>query len=125
MPADSIDRTLDALSRQPFRAKFRLRGPDRATAGTGGPVTVRRHARELIDQRLAPARPRNDGKQTPYRGHPVFVAQHATATCCRTCLQRWHRIPEGRHLTRDERAYVVTVICRWIARELGTPTMSG
>ncbi len=29
------------------------------------------------------AEPRNDGKQTPFRGHPVFTAQHATATCCR------------------------------------------
>lgn len=125
MPADTIDRKLDALARQPFRAKFRLRGRDRATAATRGPVTMRRHAYDLIGQRLAPARPRNDGKQTPYRGHPVFTAQHATATCCRGCLRRWHQIPEGRDLTREERAYVVDVICRWIARELSTPTMSG
>ncbi|MCP9485713.1 MAG: DUF4186 domain-containing protein [Gaiellaceae bacterium MAG52_C11] len=40
----------------------------------------------MIAQRVAPAAPRKDGKQTPYRGHPVFVAQHATATCCRTVL---------------------------------------
>ncbi|WP_251023391.1 DUF4186 family protein [Streptomyces sp. ISL-10] len=29
---------------------------------------------------------------------PVFVAQHATATCCRTCLERWHVVPAGRAL---------------------------
>lgn len=122
--ADSLERTLDALARQPFRAKFHLRGRERATAELRGPATMRRHAYDLISQRVAPARPRNDGKQTPYRGHPVFVAQHATATCCRGCLRRWHQIPEARDLTREERAYVADVIIRWIARELRPPTMS-
>jgi Domain of unknown function (DUF4186) len=53
---------------------------------------------------------------------PVSVAQHATATCCRTCLERWHGIPKGRDLTDAERAYVVDVISRWIGRELTPPT---
>jgi hypothetical protein len=95
-----------------------LRGRDRATAELRGPATVRKHASDLITKRLAPAEPRNDGKQTPYRGHPVFVAQHATATCCRSCLQRWHQIPKGRDLTDEEHGYVVDVICRWIGREM-------
>ena len=81
---------------------------------------MREHAEDLIAKRLAPALPRNDGKQTPYRGHPVFVAQHATATCCRSCLQRSHEIPRGRELTAEEQSYVVDVICRWIERELAS-----
>ena len=118
----SIDRKLEDIARHPFRAKFRLRGRDRAIAALRGPATIRRHAHDLIAQRLAPAEPRNDGKQTPYHGHPVFVAQHATATCCRTCLERWHRIPKGRDLTSEERDYVTDVICRWIEREMaGAP----
>jgi hypothetical protein len=52
------------------------------------------------------------------RNHPVFVAQHATATCCRTCLERWHGIPNGRQLTGDELSYAVELIGRWIAREV-------
>ena len=72
----------------------------------------------MLAKRLAPTAPRKDGKQTPYRGHPVFVAQHATATCCRSCLQRWHGIPKGRGLTADEQAYAVDVICRWIEQDL-------
>jgi uncharacterized protein DUF4186 len=48
----------------------------------------------------------------------VFVAQHATATCCRTCLERWHAIPKGRELTADEQTYAVAVICRWIETDL-------
>ncbi|WP_328742506.1 DUF4186 domain-containing protein [Streptomyces caniferus] len=92
----SLDQRLDALARHPFRAKFHLRGRERVTAELSGPSTMRWHAYDLIAKRLAPAEPYKDGKQTPYRGHPVFVAQHATATCCRTCLQRWHEIPKGR-----------------------------
>ena len=113
-----LDDRLDRIGRQPFRARFHLRGRDRATAELRGPETMRAHAAELIADRLAPAEPRNDGKQTPYRGHPVFVAQHATATCCRSCLERWHGIPKGRELTADEQAYAVDVICRWIETDL-------
>ncbi|MFH8337080.1 DUF4186 domain-containing protein [Streptomyces sp. AM6-12] len=114
----ALDQRLDALARQPFRARFRLRGRERVIAGEKGPATLRWHAYDLIGKRLAPAAPYKDGKQTPYRGHPVFVAQHATATCCRSCLLRWHGIPKGRRLSRAEHVYVVDVICRWIEREL-------
>ncbi|MGW4275845.1 DUF4186 domain-containing protein [Streptomyces seoulensis] len=118
IPYAALDQRLDAIGRQPFRARFHLRGRDLVTAESHGPATLRWHARDLVAKRLAPAEPYKDGKQTPYRGHPVFVAQHATATCCRGCLQRWHRIPKGHELTRGERAYVVDVICRWIEREV-------
>jgi hypothetical protein len=116
-----IDRRLERIGRHPFRAKFHLRGRDRAAAELKGPLVIRRHAADLIAKRLAPESPHKDGKQTPYRGHPVFVAQHATATCCRTCLERWHGIPKGRELTQDEQGYVVDVILRWIEREFHPP----
>jgi hypothetical protein len=113
-----IDPRLDALARQRFRARFHLRGRDAALVQLRGRETIRQHADDLIGKRLAPALPYKDGKQTPYRGHPVFVAQHATATCCRSCLSRWHEIARGRELSTGERAYVVDVIWRWIEREL-------
>ena len=84
----SIDERIDVIGRHPFRARFALRGRERAMVGLHGMGAVRRHAANLFAKRIAPAQPRKDGKQTPYRGHPVFVAQHATATCCRTCLER-------------------------------------
>lgn len=117
-PDPDLDALLDRIGRHPFRAGFHLRGRDRATAELRGLATMRAHAAELVADRLAVAEPRRDGKQTPYRGHPVFVAQHATATCCRSCLLRWHEVPKGRPLTRAERARVVDVITRWIEREL-------
>jgi hypothetical protein len=115
---DTIDRRIDALATHRFRAKFHLYGRERALVLLRGREAIRDHAHDLIARRLAPAQPRKDGKQTPYRGHPVFVAQHATATCCRTCLERWHQIPKGQELTEEQRGYVVEVICRWIEREL-------
>jgi len=117
------DDLFDALSRSAFRRKQTLRPPDLAYLRGRGMETVLRHADEMIAARLAPAEPPNDGKQTPMRGHPVFVAQHATGTCCRGCLAKWHRIPRGRELTRDERAYVVRVLERWM-RETATVSIT-
>ena len=113
-----LDARIDAIGRHPFRAKFRLRGRERAIVQLRGMSAVRDHAAELFARRVAPAEPHKDGRQTPYRGHPVFVAQHATATCCRTCLERFHEIPKGHALGPEEQAYAVDVICRWIEREL-------
>jgi hypothetical protein len=115
---DLIDRRLARLVQQPFRGKFHLRAHERAFVQLRSMTTVREHAANLLAKRVAPAAPAKDGKQTPYKGHPVFVAQHATATCCRTCLERWHEIPKGREMTPDEQAYAVDVICRWIEREV-------
>ena len=109
-----IDDLFTALRGSPFRQRFRLGARERAYLAEKGLPAVLDHAAELIAQRLAPAEPRNDGKQTPFRGHPVFVAQHATATCCRGCLAKWHRIEAGRALTDEEQAHVVAVIMRWI-----------
>lgn len=122
---DVIDTRLDALAGHRFRAKFHLRGRDAALVQLRGRETIRRHAEDLIGKRLAAALPYKDGKQTPYRGHPVFVAQHATATCCRGCLERWHEIPRGRELSADERSYVVNVIWRWIEHELSATRIPG
>jgi hypothetical protein len=114
---DPLDALFQALGRSTFRRRFRLRGADLAYLRSKGMETVLRHADEMIAARLAPAEPLNDGKQTPMRGHPVFVAQHATATCCRGCLAKWHRIPKGRDLADSERAHVVAVIGRWIREQ--------
>jgi hypothetical protein len=72
------------------------------------------HGRQFVRDRLAPAEPKNDGRQTPMRGHPIFIAQHATATCCRGCLEKWHRIPRGQALTDEQIEHVVAVLSRWL-----------
>ena len=70
--SDSLDQRLDVIARHPFRAKFHLRGRERVTAQLNGPITMRRHAYDLIAKRLAPAGPYHDGKQTPLPRAPGF-----------------------------------------------------
>ncbi len=113
-----LDEVFAALSKSAFRKQQHLQGKDLMYLHTKGLPAVIDHAKDFIAKRLAPAIPANDGKQTPFRGHPVFVAQHATACCCRGCLEKWHRIPKGRPLTSNEEAYIVNVLERWLGEEI-------
>jgi hypothetical protein len=113
-----LDDLFTALNQSAFRRRFALGGSDLAYARRHDLSTLLTHARRFIDERLAPATPPNDGRQTPMRGHPVFVAQHATATCCRGCLAKWHRIPRARPLTPVEIEHIVAVIERWLTAQL-------
>src|SRR5689334_24169558 len=117
MDAD-LDEVFGRLARSSFRRRFRLHAAEKDYLDRRGLDTVMSHGEKFIEERLAPADPPNDGKQTPMRNHPIFIAQHATATCCRGCLEKWHRIARGRELSTAERDYVVSVITRWlIARQ--------
>lgn len=113
-----LDDLFTALSGSAFRRRFHLGARERAYLGERGLPTVLEHARDFVARRLAPAAPPNDGKQTPFRGHPVFIAQHATATCCRGCLAKWHGIPKGHELTGEEQAHVVAALERWLRDEM-------
>ncbi|ETP73971.1 Phage protein Gp37/Gp68 [Lachnospiraceae bacterium JC7] len=113
-----MDELFSHLSRSKFRSGFHLHKLERDYFTSHGEDTIRKHASDFISQRLAPAEPANDGKQTPTKGHPVFIAQHATACCCRGCLKKWHHIPEHRELSKSEQNYVVDVIMKWIERDM-------
>ena len=112
---DKITTSLTALKKSKFRSRFKLTDKDCQYIQTKGIDIIRSHAIDFITSRLASAHPKNDGKQTPMRGHPVFIAQHATATCCRGCLWKWHRIEKGRPLTEGEIGFVVELVMGWIA----------
>jgi exodeoxyribonuclease V alpha subunit len=106
------------LSQSTFRSRFHLKEADKKYVSEKGLQTIRLHARDIISKRLAPEHIPNDGKQTPMRGHPVFLAQHATGCCCRGCLQKWHHIPMNRQLTEEEQRYIVAVLMSWIEKEV-------
>ena len=108
----------ERLGRSKFRSGFHLTGKDIDYIYEKGLDTIRQHARDFIAQREAPAFIPNDGKQTPMRGHPVFVAQHATATCCRECIRKWHTFAPEVELGPRQQEYLVDVIMTWIEREL-------
>ena len=114
-----LDELFDRLGRSEFRSRFRLRGRELDYLNNKGLEVVLEHAADFVEKRLAPADPPNDGKQTPTRNHPAFVAQHATATCCRGCLAKWHAVPKGRSLTEPEKAYVLRVIGAWLSKAAG------
>lgn len=110
----AIDIILEKLSKSKFRSSFKLRKKDFVYIDKVGIKEIANHAYEFINKRLKSKCIENDGKQTPMKGHPVFIAQHATATCCRSCLYKWHHIKKDKELTELEIKYIVNVIMRWI-----------
>lgn len=111
----NMDELFEALGRSKFRCRFRLSDKDASYLKQKGLETIMEHARDFVSKRLAQAHPANDGRQTPMRNHPVFVAQHATGTCCRKCLEKWHHIQKGQPLTEEQIDYILSVLKRWLA----------
>ena len=114
----NIDYKLYCLSKSKFRSSFRLKDKDLKYIESKGLEVIEKHAKDFVRTRLAPKHIPNDGKQTPMHGHPVFIAQHATATCCRGCLYKWYRIAQNKELTKDEQEYIVKIIMAWIKKEI-------
>ena len=114
----TIDEALDRLKASKFRAGFPLKEKDKEYVREKGMDTIRRHAQNFVRQRLAPAVIPNDGKQTPMRGHPVFLAQHACACCCRGCLNKWYRVPKGVELSKTQQEKIVNLLMAWIERQI-------
>ncbi len=109
-----IKAKLDSLSKSKFRSSFHLRKKEIAYIDKHGMVKIKEHAYDFINKKLAPSYIENDGAQTPMKNHPVFIAQHATGTCCRGCLEKWHKIQKGKQLSDNEINYIVTLIMEWI-----------
>ncbi len=105
-----IHKKLTALKQSKFRSKFGLTQKDRDYIATKGLETIKEHTFQFVNSRIAPDFPKNDGNQTPMRGHPVFIAQHATATCCRGCIKKWHGIEKGRALNVEEVDFVALIM---------------
>lgn len=113
-----INNILKKLSSSNFRASFKLKDVDKEYINKKGIEKIREHASEFVLKRLSSDIIPNDGKQTPMRGHPVFIAQHATATCCRGCLYKWHNIKLNKCLSIKEQEYIVEVIMVWIKNQM-------
>jgi len=113
----TIDEALARLGKSTFRSRFHLSRQEIQYISDKGMATIRRHAVDFIRTRLAPAEIPNDGKQTPMRGHPVFVAQHACACCCRGCLNKWYKVPKNVQLTIEQQEKIVNLLMGWIERE--------
>lgn len=113
----NYDVILTKLSKSKFRSSFQLRKYMIEYIDKKGFDTINRHAKDLINTKIGSANPLNDGRQTPMKNHPVFIAMHACGCCCRSCLEKWHHIPKGRRLTDEEKDYLVNLIMLWIKKE--------
>ncbi len=114
----TVEEALEKLKKSDFRARFRLSEKDKKYIEEKGIDTIRLHAEDFIRTRLAPSRPENDGKQTPMRGHPVFVAQHACACCCRKCLSKWYKVPMNTPLSETQQQKIVNLLIAWIETQI-------
>ena len=113
----TIDEALEKLKRSKFRSSFYHTKKEREYLNEKGIEVMRSHAKDFVRQKLAPAYPLNDGKQTPMHGHPVFKAMHATACCCRGCLNKWYRVPKGVELTENQQERIVKLLIAWIEKQ--------
>ena len=109
-----MNEILKKLSKSKFRNSFKLKDKDIKYINDKGLDEIRNHAFQFVNNRLKPKIILNDGHQTPMKNHPVFIAQHATATCCRSCLYKWHNISKNKELSDDEVNYIVNIIMGWI-----------
>ena len=118
----------ERLDNSKFRSSFHLKQKDIDYINEKGLDTIRQHAKDFIAKREAPAYIANDGKQTPMKGHPVFIAQHATATCCRECIRKWHKMQPGEEflwLTQAKMAELFEVQKAAISKHLKNIFTSG
>ena len=112
-----LERVFKKLAASEFRSNFKLNSKESLYLSRKGLPTILEHGRDFLEKRLAPPEPSNDGRQTPWGGHPVFRAQHATATCCRSCLLKWHGIPKKKRLGDRELDYMLRVIEKWLLNQ--------
>jgi len=113
--------TFEALQHELIRHHFFHRPVDDSAmrhAQRKGRIALKEAARDRLRKYLAVAEPPRDGRQTPLEGNAIYYAQHATATCCRTCLEYWHHIPKGRPLTPEELDYFATLIDLFLDEKL-------
>ena len=110
----SYEEIAPRLAQSKFRSRFRLGRRELVCIAEKGFPVIEAQCREIIRRRLGPAVIPNDGRQTPWRGHPCFIAQHATGCCCRGCLRKWHGIPEGRALSDEEISAIAELLLGWI-----------
>ena len=119
-----IQNKLDSLSKSKFRSSFHLKQKEIDYINKKGLEEIKKQTYEIINKRLKPEIIKNDGKQTPMKNHPVFIGQHATATCCRGCLEKWHHIKKNKELTDHEIDFIVELIMEWIRRQYERNKMS-
>lgn len=115
----NINVMLDSLAKSKFRGSFKLNKNMISYVNEKGLDKITKDAYEIVLKRIAIYNPLKDGKQTPMKQvHPVFIAQHATGTCCRVCLLKIHNVTKERDLNDEEINFIVMLIMTWIKNQI-------
>lgn len=117
------DYTFQALRNELIRHYFWHKKIDQRAlnhARRKGKRELRIAARARLVTSIGPASEKlfRDGMQTPRSGSILFYAQHATAACCRKCVEYWHDIPSDRDLTSEELDYLTDLVWLYVEERL-------
>jgi hypothetical protein len=120
LDSSDIDHTVAALKHERIRHEFwcttSLTPRKVANARKLGRSGVLDSARQRIGKKLQNPGKFADWGQIPFEqgGSIIHFAQHATATCCRRCIEAWYGIDRRQALTEEQIAYFAELILRYV-----------
>lgn len=86
---------------------------DNALKSSKGELRI--HAKKVLKSKIGSSHNVWDGRQTPMTGNEIVnYAQHATATCCRKCLEYWHNIKKEQDLTEEQLEFCTDLVMLYI-----------
>jgi hypothetical protein len=115
---DDVPALQSELKREWIRHYFWTQPLDETSKGLLLGMTrgdLRAFVREELAKGIAPPRPWGDGRRVPVEGpklegHPLFYAQHATASCCKKCAYYWWGLPRDQQYS-DPQLDFLTSMC--------------
>lgn len=92
-----------------------------------GLKAIRERAKQIVSKKIGhPPVSRWDYRNCPQEGTEVIeYGRHATATCCRPCLERWHNIPQNAFLTEEQIKYCVDLVELYVKDRVPEITENG
>ena len=125
-----VGNTVACLERELIRHRYwhtSLDGKAVSHAMNKGLDGLRDAAEHRLRKYVGPPRSKlfRDGMQTPKRGNAIYYAQHATATCCRKCIEAWHGIPREQALTNDQIGYMTQLLMHYVDKRMPELTPNG
>jgi hypothetical protein len=125
-----VEYTVESLKKEWIRHKYwfhesiNIRAVNRARRK--GVLGTQLAAEKILTRGVGPAFPYRDGHQVPYESADIVnYARHATAACCRKCIEYWHGVPTGREMTPDEIGYLVKLVMKYVDYKLPNLTQAG
>ncbi|WP_372655987.1 DUF4186 family protein [Halobacteriovorax sp.] len=97
--------------------KFKLKDEQWEYLAKRGFDTILLEGRSLIVKIFNEDSLSHSCKVAPVQTHPIYIALHATGTCCRSSLEKWHKIPKSKELKEKDIFYILLVVKEWIIRQ--------